>query len=396
MNKNKFRLAVIQSHPIQYFSPLFRALAATPDLDLHVFYCLNPTPQQQGIGFGVKFEWDIPLLGGYSHEFLTNRARRPGLEFLGCDTPTVRDLVASRKFDAWLIPGWNLKSYWQAMKACWRFKVPMLVRGESHLLDRRPLHVRWLKRVILGCWIPRFSAYLTIGKLNAEFYKFYGGDPSKCFAAPYCVDNVFFAGAAAAFREKRAELRNRWLIPQDAVVFLFCAKFLEKKRPMDILLAAERVAVPGSRIHLLMVGDGPLRSECESYALKKRVPVTFAGFLNQREVAQAYAACDVLILPSGFSETWGLVVNEAMACGLPAIVSDKVGCGPDLIMENKTGFVFPCGDIAALARILKIYAGDPSLAVQHGQLAREKVNNHYNIPTVVRGTLAALRHLTVA
>ncbi len=394
MDNKKIRLAIVQSHPIQYFVPLYRALAGIPGIDLNVFYCLNPTPQQQGEGFNTEFEWDIPIEVGYANEYLPNRSRLPEVSFWGCDTPVVRALIASRKFDAWLIPGWNLKSYWQVMRACWQFKVPMLIRGESHLLDKKSIHNQILKLLVFRRWIPRFSAYLTIGKMNAAFYRYYGGDSSKCFASPYCVDNELFARANAVFMEKRGELRNRWLIPQDSLAILFCGKFIGMKRPMDILLAAERAAATGSRIHLLMVGDGPLRSTCESYALKKRIPVTFAGFLNQSEIAQAYTACDVLVLASGFSETWGLVVNEAMACGLPAIVSDKVGCGADLIMENRTGFTFPCGDIAALVRLLNCYASDPSLAVQHGKVARDHVNSRYNIPCAVQGVLAALQSLT--
>jgi len=132
-----FRLAIIQSHPIQYFSPWFRALAGRPELELKVFYCFQPTPEQQGESFGVKFEWDVPLLEGYAHEFPAQPCTRTGLAFFRLHTPKVRELVASRQFDA-CYSRLESQDYWQAMRACWRYRIPMLVRGDSNLLSKAP------------------------------------------------------------------------------------------------------------------------------------------------------------------------------------------------------------------------------------------------------------------
>src|SRR5439155_13243227 len=133
----------------------------------------------------------------------------------------------------------------------------------------------------------------------------------------------------------------------DSTVVLFAGKFIALKRPLDFIRAVAGAPVAG-----LMAGDGPLRGECEALARTLGANIRFTGFLNQREIAGAYSAADALVLPSD-QETWGMVVNEAMSCGLPCIVSDSVGCGPDLIEPSKTGFIFPTGNTGALAEIFK-------------------------------------------
>lgn len=381
------RVGILLSHPTQYHSPWFRALANRPEIEIKVFYCFQPDAGAQGEGFDVAFQWDVPLLGGYPHAWLKNIARRPGFHFSGCDTPEVADIIAGREFDLWIVNGWKVKSDWQAMRACWKHNVPILVRGDSHLLDRKPLSKRIAKRMILGRWIPRFSRYLTVGKLNEDYYRFYGADPSRFFPVRHFVDNELFATQAATI--DAGSMKAKWGIPESSTVFLFAGKFVEKKRPMDAICALEKVSARRADGHLLMVGDGQLRQACEQYAKEKRLPVTFTGFLNQSEIAQAYACADVLVLPSAQMETWGLVVNEAMACGLPAIVSDRVGCGPDLVTSGHTGTIFPPGDVEALSAAMLVYAENPSLISEHGRHAREQIRS-YSATAAADGTVAAV------
>ena len=196
-------------------------------------------------------------------------------------------------------------------------------------------------------------------------------------------------------RPDRGKIRSQWAIPGDAVTFLYCAKFISKKRPPDLInaldLAVKRLGQGEGRIHLLMVGDGELRPECESIAAAGNLPVTFTGFLNQGEIVKAYVASDCLVLPSDNGETWGLVVNEAMACGIPAIVSDQVGCHPDLIDTGRTGEAFPCGDIERLADLLLSFVSSPERLREMGVHARKKVAE-YTVPDVVEGCVEAVKY----
>ena len=388
-----YRIGIVTSHPIQYKIPWYRALTNHPEIDLTVFYAMLPDAVQQGAGFGVAFEWDIPLLEGYRYQVLENVSPEPSVvRFGGCDTPSIRQIVAEGEYDAFITNGWVVKSCIQALRACRRHGVPCIVRGEANALRRRA----WWKRLGHRLLLRQYSAFLYIGQANRDFYLRHGVPVDRTFFAPYCVDNDRFAGAAEQMRESRPSIREQWHIPAEAVTFLFCAKFEPKKRPQDLLAAAARVAdrrgAQRNSIHVLMVGDGELRSECERAARASELPVTFTGFLNQTEIVQAYVASDCLVLPSDYGETWGLVVNEAMACGLPAIVSDRVGCHSDLVLPDVTGSVFPFGDCDALARGLARLASSPDGCRGMGASAKAQVTQ-YSVDRLVQGTVEAVGHV---
>ena len=380
------KLAVLTTHPIQYQVPWFRLLARQPGIELTVLFCHLPDANQQGAGFGVEFQWDIPLLEGYAYRLLHNIATTPSVaEFGGCDTPEIATILRDERFDAVIVNGWVVKSCLQALWACRRYRVPCLVRGESNTLRPRAWYKRWIHRVLLS----QYSAFLAIGKSNREFYLQNGVDESRIFMTPYGVDNAWFAAQAACHRGNRPALRRQWGIPEDAFVFLFSGKLIPKKRPQDVIRA---MAVAGGGVrsrHLLMVGDGELRAECERLAAEVGTAVTFSGFLNQSEIPAAYACADCLVLPSDAGETWGLVVNEAMACGLPAIVSDHVGCQADLVEEGQTGAVVPLGDVEALGRVMARLAADGAARERMGAAARVRVAE-YSYERAVAGTLDAL------
>lgn len=381
-----YKLAIVTTHPVQYQVPWFQELARTPELDLTVFYCQIPDERQQGAGFGVSFQWDLPLLEGYRYELLRNVARHPNVErFGGCDTPDIARRLRSGNFDAVIVNGWVVKSCLQTLWACKRSGVPCIVRGESNSLRPRS----WWKRVIQHRLIRQYAACLYIGQSNAQFYRERGVSEERLFPTLYFVDNARFASQSSA-PGVRATARRRYNIEDDRVAFLFSGKFIPKKHPLELLEAFRKARDAGCKGCLLMVGDGELRARCESLAAEHGLPVRFAGFLNQTEIPAAYAAADCLVLPSDEGETWGLVVNEGMACGLPAIVSDRVGCGPDLVESGVTGGIFSVGDWDALARTLVDFAADPAALRRMGDAARERVSS-YSVAATVQGTLDAVR-----
>ena len=384
----RIRVALFATHPIQYHIPWFQQLAAAPELDLRVFFGLLPDAAQQGVGFGVGFQWDIPLLDGYRWQLLRNVARTPSLGiFWGCDTPEVgRDLQNWRP-DVAVLTGWQSRMLVQAWWACVRLGISRIVRGESNPLAPRPI---W-KKLGHRLWLRGFDQFLAIGQANRAFYREAGIPAGRIHDCPYFIDNHRFATAAAELHPQREILRRDWGIPADATCFLFSGKLIPKKHPLDLLHALGQVGQAGARAHVLVVGTGALLEPARALVERERLPVTFAGFLNQGEIVRAYVAADCLVLPSNTGETWGLVVNEAMACGLPAIVSDQVGCGPDLIVAGETGALFPMGDIAALANRLMQFAADPARLRVMGERARQRVQADYSVERAVEGTLAAVR-----
>ncbi len=382
------RVGIVATHPIQYQAPWFQRLAREAELDVTVFYALLPSPEQQGVGFERAFAWDLPLLEGYRHTLLRNVARPPSLaRFSGCDTPEVGARLDAARVEALIVNGWHSKCGLQALWACRRRGLPCLVRGDSNALRRRPPLVRLLHRLLLR----QYTACLTVGASNRAFYSNNGVPDERLFFAPHCVDNARFGAQADALRPRRDELRAAWGLAPEERVLLFCGKLIPKKRPLDVLeaLARLRGTRPGAR--LLVVGDGPLRPTLEERAATLGVPLTLAGFLNQTEIARAYVAADALVLPSDYGETWGLVVNEAMACGLPAVVSDRVGCHADLALPGRTGEVFACGNLDGLAALLADVVAQAEAWRARGRAARAHVAR-YSLDNLVTATLAALRY----
>lgn len=386
------RVGILSTHPIQYYTPWYRALAQA--VELRVFYCHQQSATEQAqAGFGVPFTWDIPLLEGYTSEFLPNQARHPNVNrFGGCDTPEIARRIRAHHFDAFIVHGWYVKSYWQAMIACWQSGTPLLVRGDSHLATPRSRLKQRVKDQVYRAFLSRFDGYLAVGQMTRAYYLHYGADPRRIFFAPHAVDNDFFACRADALRSQRAALRDRWGLPEDAVVFAAVGKLIARKRPWDILCAIEAAAPRAPRLWGLMVGDGPLRAEIETAARARHLPIAFTGFLNQTELPEAYVASDCLLLASD-DDTWGLVINEGMASGLPALVSDVVGCAPDLVLPEQTGQQFPCGSVRALASQLARLGCTPETLAAWGKQAHQHIAR-YSLDAAVTGTLRALTYVT--
>ena len=345
------RIGFLVSHPIQYYAPIFRALAQR--CDLTVFFAHRQTAEGQAkAGYGVTFQWDVDLLSGYESRTLTNVSRQPSTDqFAGCDTPDIAKDIEKGGFDAFLVPGWGLKSYLQAARACRRARVPVLVRGDSQLASQRGGVLRMAKAVVFPLFLRRFDGFLYVGQRNREYLQHYGVRSDRLFFSPHCIDNEAFRGGSEAVRSTSPR------DPNGPARLLFVGKLVDSKRPFDLLEAAAKVQ--GRRVEVAFAGAGEAESRLKQAAAAAGVPTVFHGFVNQSQLPAIYAAADLIVSPS--VETWGLVVNEAMACGLPAVVSDAVGCGPDLIEEGATGAIFRLGDTAGFARAIeRVLAIDPA------------------------------------
>ena len=322
LDDRPIRLTVVLTHPVQYYAPWFRYIAAhCPELDLTVLYGTEPTAAQQGVGFGVSFQWDTPLVEGYRCRIL--RAARRGQSvhserFWGLDVPEIGAALEESRPDVVLIPGWHSVTLVRALWACRRARIPTLYRGDTHL-GHRP--TGW-RGAVWGVRTRRlvhlFDGHLSVGTRAREYLTHFGVDPCKVFNAPHAVDNELFARTSSPYRAPAARMAARvsWGLDPQAFVVLFVGKLEPKKRPLDLIRA---MAGLGSRARVLVVGTGELMTACRVEADRLRLCAAWAGFLNQSELGRAYAVADCLVLPS--DETWGLVVNEAMATGLPCVAN---------------------------------------------------------------------------
>jgi glycosyltransferase involved in cell wall biosynthesis len=377
------KLALLASHPIQYQAPLFRALDER--LDLKVFFAHRATSEDQAkAGFGIEFDWDIDLLSGYTHHFLENVATRPGLDrFAGCDTPEISRRLAEGHFDAVLVQGWHRKSFLQGIFAAKRQGMPVLMRGDSHLETPRSMFKRGAKEVVYPAFLRLFDAGLYVGERSRAYWNHYHYPDKRLFFSPHCVDNEWFG--ARATTEARNVLRARLGIPPSTTVVLFAGKLVPFKRPIDLIGAAEQLKAAGREIAILVAGAGPLERNMANAADKAGVEFHGLGFCNQSEMPAAYAAADVLVLPSNAAETWGLVANEALACGRPIVLSDAVGAAPDLAMDGFAGAVFRMGDVTALTDALIRIIDHPPLAEAIGTKTAK-----YSLEAAANGIVHAL------
>jgi glycosyltransferase involved in cell wall biosynthesis len=376
------RVAVVTTHPIQYYAPLFRLLAKEPGIELKVFYTWQQS--QQGAkydrDFGKMIEWDIPLLDGYDFEFVENVSRDPGVHhFNGLINPALNERIRSWNPDFLLVIGWNFRSH----LACMRYfkgKIPVLFRGDSTLLNERPGIKKWARRIFLR-WVYRHIDYaLYVGKHNRDYFRKHGVKEDQLCLVPHTVDNDRFKGSGA-FESEAERWRQALGLAADDLVLLFAGK-LEPVKDPDFMLRLAR-DLPDPRLKLILVGSGKLEHELKERAAKDS-RVIFLGFQNQQKMPIVYRLGDIFVLPSR-SETWGLAVNEAMACGRPVIVSAKCGCAPDLVEENVTGWIFELGEQGdrAVKEHLQEILKDRSVLDAMGRQAWQKLRL-YSYPVAVK------------
>jgi len=379
------RVAHLVSHPIHYQAPLYRDLASRPEIDLTVYFYSDASARgYRDREFGHEVQWDTPLLDGYRSRFLPSAART-GIQSRYGQRPNwdVLAEVVSDGYDALWVHGYAHANAWLGAAGAALRGTRVLIREEQTLLHGRPWYVRALKDTALRALFAR--AYgLYIGKENRRYFLRYGLPEERLFPARYCVDNDYFRGRADELRPRRQELRARFGIDDDVPIVLYVAKLIPKKAPLVLLEAFRRVR-ERHRCALLLVGEGELRPAIEAAA---GPDVHLAGFLNQSELPEAYVAADVFCLPSVMHETWGLVVNEALNFGLPVVVSDKVGCAPDLVRQGWNGLVVPAGEPGPLAQGLEQLVVDEERRSTFGARGAELVRQ-YSIQACADGIVAA-------
>ncbi len=382
------RLAVITSHPIQYYAPWFRHIARHGDVKLRVFYLWDfGVRKSHDEGFGEAFEWDVPLLGGYEHEFVPNASVRPGTgSFGGLDNPQLAERVKTWKPDTTLLMLYNYRSIIRFMVR--RDKtVPLLFRGDSHRLFPSKGPVASLKGMAIRRFFSKMKACLYVGKANRDYYRLHGVPEEDLFFSPHAIDNTRFLNATREAGRGGAAWRADLGIPPDHTVVLFAGKFVPKKRPIDLLEAFLRL--DRDNCSLLFVGGGELEGEMKSRAGGSS-HVFFAPFQNQSMMPRTYAAGDLFVLPShGPSETWGLAVNEAMCLERPVLVSTHVGCSRDLVRNN--GLVFEAGNMDSLVTSLEEALSSNERLKQWGKRSREIVAD-YSYERATEGLARALEY----
>ncbi len=366
----KIRVAVVDSHPIQYHYKYFQLLAAQPNIELHVFYCWDTREGVEDPSYG-KVKWDLPLLEDYEYSFVPNRASRPGFHFFGQINPSLIGWISKRNYDVVWVWGYSNVAAWLAVITAKLRGVRVLFRGEATLKSPKSKVKQLIKFAVVRSFMKMVDGVAYSCEANKRYYEHYGVPDEKFLFVPCAVDNQFFRHSVRTLN--RLECRRSLGLNNGAVMLLFVGRLNAVKRPMDIISAVEKLATEGVNIQLIMVGDGALRAELETYCDSRNLSqVRFEGFRNQGELSAYYLAADVVVLASR-SDPSPKFINEAFNFGLPAVVSDRLGTAGDLVRDGYNGLVYPCGDVdALLARLKRLIDTEERKTL--GQNALETVN----------------------
>jgi glycosyltransferase involved in cell wall biosynthesis len=387
----KVQIAFINTHPIQYFAPLYAYLNCARDLSIHVLYLSDYSVRgATDHGFGHIVKWDVDLLAGYEARFIRGAERRSEpAGFFSVIAPQLWHEVWRGAFDALVVHGHTPAATVVAAAAAKMAGIPTFLRCETHIGLRRSTVKSLLRRPLIGAYYRRLDGVLAIGSANREFYRAIGIPERRIFDMPYTVDNHRFMTAAQLADGERKELRASFGVSDDRPIVLYAAKFKRRKRPDDLLRAAARLNREGVVFHLAMVGSGEM--ETELHALAQHLGLSnihFAGFVNQAALPCVYAACNVFVLPSE-NEPWGLAVNEAMCAGLPIVASAEIGCAPDLVHDGRNGRTFCAGNLGELTDAIRPLLTDPELRRRMGRTSRDIIA-HWSYAECRVGLRAAL------
>jgi glycosyltransferase involved in cell wall biosynthesis len=391
------RLAVVLSHPTQYYSPWFQWLRSHTPLEFRVFYLWDfGVASRHDPEFGTSFKWDVDLLAGYDSEFVPNASRRPGADhFWGFNNPGLSRQLARWRPDALLLFGYKWASHLRAVAWARLNGVPIVFRGDSNLIGRSSPRLRL--RLPLRVLFAQFAFFLYVGLANRDYFRMFGAPDRKLVFAPHSVNSALFDRDNPSFLGQAAGLRAALGLGSKTRVVLFAGKLVPGKQPMELLRAFLRARPVDAA--LIFVGEGPEKDRLQEHALESAGAaqgnrIHFLPFANQSEMPSRYLLADIFVLPS-LGETWGLSVNEAMHMGVPCIVSDRVGCQRDLVTEGETGWVFDPSDPTALERTLSralTEMGSPSRSHEIQRAVQGRIAGYTYVQTT-NGLLAALAAL---
>jgi glycosyltransferase involved in cell wall biosynthesis len=356
------RIAVIQEEVDPSRIPFFEKLNRSRDIKPTVFYCGKTHPHRGG-------KLDLGKSSQFSEILPGSRVKIPYLKRKMKYNPRIWKKLSEGNFDYIAVGGYYNITMLFAILWSITHSVPYTIISESHLLNRRNIWKSLLKRLFLPFIIKRAAFLLPLGKLQAEYLIHYGAKVKDIYYLPNTSDVNFFTVESNKYRDKKNELKKELGIKSKCIV-LYVGRLTEEKNLFTLLRAFKEIKNGYDNVTLLIIGEGELRNDLESFTLKKEIDnVRFEGFIENKELPRYYAIADVFVLPSR-DETWGVVVTEAMACALPLILSDKVGCRGDLLKVGRNGYCFEKDNFLQLASYIERLLKNPTSIKEMGNDSR--------------------------
>ena len=382
----KYSLAIVQTHATQFDGPLFRLLAAHPDIDLMVYYTSRQAHK-------LSYDPELNRQSGWDHDITTGYAAClfPDSTIKRC--ALAKSIVEPNRHDLVIISGYNALLT-LAMAVLGKFYGTAIgLRGDS-VFTHRQNNWKWrLKDVLLPSLFRWYATGHPTGSLTRCVMRHYGMPDTALFYFPYAVDNAYLKAQADKSSLSRNSKRRAMGIGQNDFVVLGVLKFVPREDPLTLLNAYIKLVMVYPQTHLILVGDGILMADIVSLIKEHDLTqVHLPGYLPYSELASYYALADVFVHPAKV-EPWGVSVNEAMACSLPVIAADTVGAGVDLIEAGKTGFVYKAGQPELLTEQIEKLIKDPTLTKSMGLAASVRVDE-WGYAKTLEQTLLALEFVS--
>jgi glycosyltransferase involved in cell wall biosynthesis len=387
------KIGIITSHAIQYNAPLFALMAENRLFELKVFYSWgeNSIKHKYDPDFGRVVEWDIPLLKGYQYHFVKNKSKNPGSHhFFGIDNPYLIEDIESWGANVLWVWGWSFKSHLKVIRH-FHNKIPVWFRGDSTLIDEEdsPIWKQLMRKIFLSWLYKKVDLAFCVGENNKNYFLQHGLIPSKLIHAPHAIDNRRFSDWNVGLQNDLTAWKESLGIAEDNLVVLFVGKLEPKKNPKFMLDLAARL--PSQKFKFLIIGDGVLGDELKQKT-KDDNRILFLPFQNQTKMPSVYRLGDLLVLPSlGPGETWGLAMNEAMACGIPVFGSSKCGGSIDLI-DDSCGLIFDPMDVNSVVKKLKVLADNPDVLANLKAGAIKKIQ-HFRYEKIVDAVVEGIHRI---
>lgn len=367
------RVTFVLQEPTPYRTPHLATVAARPGLDVKIVYAARTLQRRM---------WSVPEPS--ARTIYLDGVSLPAVRLLQHDyalTPGVWPLLNRLRPDVLVVGGWSVMATQLAIAWARLHHTPYLLMSDNHLREPRPGWVRAIKSVVLRGIVPQAAGWLVPGTLGREHILAYGGRSERTIVFPLTIDVERTTQAVDARRAERVALRRQLGVADDAIVVLTAGRLIPQKAVDMLIESVARARSSVSELHLLVAGSGPEQDRLRALAASRHVPTTFTGFLTPEALLDSYAAADLFCLLSR-RETWGVVVNEAAAAGLPLVLSENVGAAADLLVVGENGELVPPDDPDSAAAAIVRLASDDDLRRGYGTRSRELVASWTYEPSV--------------
>jgi len=375
----KWRVAVIHNIVAPYRIPVFEELAKNPLIDLKVFYCAETHSDRR---------WEINFCETYDYTVLPGTCISVG-DFKYHVNPSIVWELLRGRYNVVILGGCCDFTTQLAFIYCKLAKVPLILWSEGIASAQSKLGK--LASPFTNRIVASVDSVIVPGEQSRQYHIECGAISERVVIAPSIVNNEYYIKQYDKLRPEKSQLKKDRKIKHDKII-LYVGQLIERKGVQYLISAYKLFKRDYNDACLVIVGDGPIKDNLQEMCIKQKIDdVIFTGWISETEKVIYYSIADVFVLPT-LEDVWGLVVNEAMCCGLPIITTNAAGCSIDLVENGYNGFIVNSGDVEQLYYALLNVFESPVKHDQMGIRSLEKIQRNFSVDKAVNGFLLAIKY----